>query len=208
MENYYDVLHIANFAEIEIVKAAYRAITKLYHPDTNSNVDPQIIVKINLAYEVLGDETKKAEYDNQLRAYLNSNTKQNSNSSDYGRYYHVNDNMEKEETTQKSTEESKVNSTDPKKPERHVGRFTKAVTNSLSYIVNSFIEESRELQKDAENAYYEGCSFDDYTLVHKYIASLGPRRKGYSKALVDRGLLVWDCNNLVPSDTFTYLARH
>lgn len=39
MENYYEILHIMNFAEIEVVKAAYKAMGKLYHPDNNSKVD-------------------------------------------------------------------------------------------------------------------------------------------------------------------------
>ena len=71
MKNYYEVLHVANFAEIEVVRAAYRAISKLYHPDTNPTADPNIMVQINIAFEILGNPQKKELYDVELRTFFN-----------------------------------------------------------------------------------------------------------------------------------------
>lgn len=70
MENYYEVLNLMNFADIEIVKASYKALSKKYHPDLNKNVDPNKMVQINRAYETLGDVDKKRQYDNELRKFL------------------------------------------------------------------------------------------------------------------------------------------
>lgn len=46
----WDVLYLKETAPIEVVKAAYKALAKLYHPDINpDNVDK--MSKINVAYE-------------------------------------------------------------------------------------------------------------------------------------------------------------
>ena len=64
-ENYYRVLGVGENATKEEIKKAYRALQMKYHPDKNQNSQEAINMtqKINGAYEVLGDEQKKAEYD-------------------------------------------------------------------------------------------------------------------------------------------------
>lgn len=59
MENYYKILQVADFAETEVIKASYRALCKKYHPDMNSNPDPEKMIRINEAYDILSDEEKK-----------------------------------------------------------------------------------------------------------------------------------------------------
>lgn len=73
MENYYKILQVADFAEIEVIKASYRALSKKYHPDMNSNPDPDKMAEINEAYGILSDEEKKKEYDILLKEYFNKN---------------------------------------------------------------------------------------------------------------------------------------
>ena len=73
MENYYKILQVADFAETEVIKASYRALCKKYHPDMNSNPDPEKMIRINEAYDILSDEEKKKEYDNLLKDYLKKN---------------------------------------------------------------------------------------------------------------------------------------
>lgn len=73
MENYYKILQVADFAETEVIKASYRALCKKYHPDMNSNPDPEKMIRINEAYDILSDEEKKKEYDTLLKDYLNKN---------------------------------------------------------------------------------------------------------------------------------------
>lgn len=74
MENYYKVLQVADFAEIEVIKASYKALSKKYHPDVNPNCDSEIMVRINNAYDILKDENKKREYDIALNDFLKQDT--------------------------------------------------------------------------------------------------------------------------------------
>lgn len=67
---YYDILEISDKASMEVVKMAYKALAKKYHPDTFSG-DPQIaeekMKQINEAYEILTDEYKRKAYDEYLK---------------------------------------------------------------------------------------------------------------------------------------------
>lgn len=72
MKNYYEVLEVKNFADSEVIKASYKALCKKYHPDLHPNADESMMKLINEAYDVLADETRKKEYDQQLQSYLNS----------------------------------------------------------------------------------------------------------------------------------------
>lgn len=69
-KDYYELLEISRNASAEVIKNAYRALAKKYHPDT-SNVDKELIEKnmrqINEAYEVLSDKEKRALYDQELK---------------------------------------------------------------------------------------------------------------------------------------------
>ncbi|MEA3513211.1 MAG: DnaJ C-terminal domain-containing protein [Campylobacterota bacterium] len=60
----YETLGISEDATVAEIKKAYRGLAKKYHPDMNK--DPKAEEKfkeINAAYEVLGDEDKKSQYD-------------------------------------------------------------------------------------------------------------------------------------------------
>lgn len=70
MVNYYKVLQVTDFAEIEVIQASYRALSKKYHPDVNANADPKIMVEINEAYEILKDKEAKKAYDEQLKSFI------------------------------------------------------------------------------------------------------------------------------------------
>ncbi len=60
-KNYYDILGIGLCAEPEVIKAAYTALARKYHPDTGGSA-PRM-KQINESYEVLSDPPKKARYD-------------------------------------------------------------------------------------------------------------------------------------------------
>lgn len=65
--NHYDTLHINSDASQAEVKQAYRRLVKLFHPDSNKETaDNEQIIRINAAYEVLGDATSRRSYDQQL----------------------------------------------------------------------------------------------------------------------------------------------
>src|SRR5215472_3425220 len=61
-KDYYKVLGVAeNSSDKEIAKA-YRKLAKQYHPDANPGSEERF-KEISAAYDVLGDETKRKEYD-------------------------------------------------------------------------------------------------------------------------------------------------
>ncbi|MDD4816282.1 MAG: DnaJ domain-containing protein, partial [Clostridia bacterium] len=63
-KDYYEILGIEKNASADEIKSAYRKLAKKYHPDINKAPEAQTKFKeINEAYEVLGDETKKSNYD-------------------------------------------------------------------------------------------------------------------------------------------------
>jgi DnaJ-class molecular chaperone len=64
-ENFYNILGINENATKDEIKKAYRGLQMKYHPDKNPGSQEAISMtqKINEAYETLGDEQKKAEYD-------------------------------------------------------------------------------------------------------------------------------------------------
>lgn len=60
----YETLGVSESATQSEIKKAYRALAKKYHPDINKTPDAEEKFKeINAAYEVLGDEQKKSQYD-------------------------------------------------------------------------------------------------------------------------------------------------
>ncbi|MCK9575535.1 MAG: molecular chaperone DnaJ [Clostridia bacterium] len=64
-KNYYDILGVSKTASADEIKSAYRKLAKQYHPDLNKASDATAKFKdINEAYEILGDEQKRSNYDN------------------------------------------------------------------------------------------------------------------------------------------------
>ena len=65
MRDPYEVLGVAKNASAKDIKAAYRKLAKKHHPDQNPD-DPKAKERFsaaNQAYEILGDEKKKAAFD-------------------------------------------------------------------------------------------------------------------------------------------------
>lgn len=68
MVDHYKVLGVKETAPQEEIKKAYRILAKKYHPDINPD-NPEADIKfkeIGEAYEILGDEVKRAEYNKSL----------------------------------------------------------------------------------------------------------------------------------------------
>ena len=64
MRDPYEVLGLAKTASAGEIKSAYRRLAKKFHPDQSK--DPKAkdrFAEINSAYEIVGDEKKRAEYD-------------------------------------------------------------------------------------------------------------------------------------------------
>jgi len=65
MANYYEVLGVSKTATTEEIKKAYRNLAFKYHPDRNQGdtAAEEKFKQINAAYDILGDETKRRNYD-------------------------------------------------------------------------------------------------------------------------------------------------
>lgn len=62
--NHYDTLRVLPGAEDAVIRAAFRALIRLYHPDANSDPNAQARAQeIIAAFAVLGDPGKRAAYD-------------------------------------------------------------------------------------------------------------------------------------------------
>ncbi len=61
--DYYRVLQVHEDADQEIISAAYKCLSKIYHPDVNKSLSAvQRMTDINVAYSVIGDERNRKEY--------------------------------------------------------------------------------------------------------------------------------------------------
>jgi molecular chaperone DnaJ len=63
-ETHYQVLQVSTHATLDEIKQSYRQLAKKFHPDVNGGkANADRIVQLNAAYEILGDERKRREYD-------------------------------------------------------------------------------------------------------------------------------------------------
>jgi len=63
--DYYQILGVSPNASFEEIKRAYRKLSLTHHPDKTNNNEEMTnkFKKINEAYEIIGDEIKRREYD-------------------------------------------------------------------------------------------------------------------------------------------------
>jgi DnaJ-class molecular chaperone len=61
--DFYKILQVHHDAGQDIIDAAYRCLSKIYHPDINkSPLAAERMKDINIAYGVVGDIRKRREY--------------------------------------------------------------------------------------------------------------------------------------------------
>lgn len=72
MKNYYEILEISATASLEQIKKAYRQKAIKYHPDKHfgDKYFAEKFLEIKEAYEILSDQSKKAEYDIKYKAFF------------------------------------------------------------------------------------------------------------------------------------------
>ena len=64
-ESLYETLGVSKGASSDEIKKAYRKLARKYHPDINKDPGAEDKFKeINAAYEILSDDSKRAQYDN------------------------------------------------------------------------------------------------------------------------------------------------
>ena len=91
LRNYYEILGIPRNATNDEIKKSFRRLARLYHPDINPDdkTAEEKFKDINEAYDILLDETKRADFDQKFfskdkRRFPNaSNKNKGSKSSDF-----------------------------------------------------------------------------------------------------------------------------
>lgn len=69
VHSHYENLKVSRDAPMEVIRAAYKALSMLWHPDRNSDpCAPEIMKTINVAYEVLSTPLVRRQYDEWLAA--------------------------------------------------------------------------------------------------------------------------------------------
>ncbi len=70
MQTHYDNLRISENAPLEVIRAAYKALSLRHHPDQNGNSSEshRIMQILNSAYAILSDTEKRRQYDERLAA--------------------------------------------------------------------------------------------------------------------------------------------
>ncbi|MEA5535955.1 J domain-containing protein [Crocosphaera sp. XPORK-15E] len=65
IRNYYEILGVSRDATNEEIKKSFRKLARQYHPDVNpgDKTAEEKFKNLNEAYDVLSDETKRADYD-------------------------------------------------------------------------------------------------------------------------------------------------
>lgn len=63
--NHYEILNVSNTASLEEIRASYRALCKMFHPDLNPNMADGILMieELTKSYEVLKDADQREDYD-------------------------------------------------------------------------------------------------------------------------------------------------
>lgn len=79
--NYYKILEVEENADFSEIKKKYRKLAIKYHPDKNPGDDEAVkkFREITEAYEILGDEKKRKEYDNKRKFKNGQENKKNEN---------------------------------------------------------------------------------------------------------------------------------
>lgn len=185
--NYYELLQITPDASIEVIKAAYKALVKKYHPDNGHKDGNEKLQLLNEAYEILSDVNKRKLYDTTLR-------KEN----DQGFVHEQSDKKNDEDIFYEQQTEV-----------RETGES--AYQSKFGHAVHSFFQGvSQELQKNRqieENAYFEGQQMDDYELTDAFKKNYGWRRNGYARVLEERGFLNKYNGRWVPTEEFKRMWR-
>jgi len=81
-KNYYSVLGVQQSSSAGDIKKAFYKLAKQYHPDVNKGAEAKF-KEINEAYEVLGDASKKRNYDDMRKASTTSSSSSSYSSNPY-----------------------------------------------------------------------------------------------------------------------------
>lgn len=150
----YEVLEVSENASTEVIEKAYKVLAKKYHPDLQNEENRKNaenkMKKINQAYDILGNEEKRREYDKDLAKI-------------------------RQEMERQRLENEQANNASYMNEYDNVNNQTEEIQKQrLKYQRNLQKEEIRQrqkmqenLNKEYENAYYNYLRSLGYKVKHK-----------------------------------------
>lgn len=184
MDNYYKILEVGESASDEVIKAAYRALVKKYHPDNyigDVRERDKSLSVINEAYEVLSNTEKRKIYDAKL--YNSSRVCEQQDKEEQSGVTNENIQYAESETDTSKEDRGKIRS------------FFKLIGKEIQNTSEKYI-------KEVDNAYMDDLNMKDEQLVLAFKRSQGRKRMGYIQALEERGLILKDeKGKFIPSHT-------
>ena len=162
----YEILEVSENASAEVIEKAYKVLVKKYHPDLQVKEEKQAAEKkmkqINEAYEILGDEIKRKEYNLKLKLEREKQTlnyKQNveyerNREAKYAQNYTSNkyQTNHREEQVNDDYEKERINYEEKLKREEEIQRR----------------KMQENLNKEYENAYNNYLSSLGYRIKHRW----------------------------------------
>lgn len=150
MSNHYDILGVSPDATADEIKRAYRKLAVKYHPDKNKEPNAhEIFIKIQNAYDVLGDEKKRKVYDEQIFGYREYQQKQNQQQRSY---HNTNKQQQYRDFRRKYQEyqQKQKNYYDPKRENNNADKKQQYQKFKQEY--NAYLQrcKQREQEKQAE----------------------------------------------------------
>jgi len=152
MKNLYEVLEVSKDASADEIKKAYRKLALKYHPDKNpgDKVAEDKFKEITAAYDVLGDEVKRSQYDQfgSTEDYAASNQGYNTQTQDpfwewFSSQTNAYNNSQSNYTYYYSNSDTSNSSqhyyTRKSKPTSRKAAFSNLIINGLSTILGVFV---------------------------------------------------------------------
>jgi len=93
MKDYYKILGVLKTASIDEIKKAYRKLAREYHPDKTGGDEKKnrVFLDVNEAYEVLGNEDKRKNYDEKKPDNTSNNQTKKQSESGFTPNFDMND---------------------------------------------------------------------------------------------------------------------
>lgn len=150
--NYYEILEVSVNASKEVIKNAYRALSKKYHPDSyngNKEYAQNKMKDINTAYETLIDDNKRLLYDYDNGFKINPDEP----------IEDVNINKEKKEDYNKNNQSLNNKVSKPKINSKIIiigGIITVVILFFIAFYVGGIIAgDNNKVNKEDDNTYIE-----------------------------------------------------
>lgn len=157
----YEVLEVSENASEEVIEKAYKVLAKKYHPDLQSEANKKSaenkMKKINEAYDVLGNEEKRKEYDKTLKQQRREEKLKQEMELERQR-------LEKEEYNQQNQVGSDINNTNETELQRQLREYEKDLKRKEMQQRQKMQEN---LNREYENAYYNYLRSLGYKVKHR-----------------------------------------